>query len=112
MAAKDSIDALDWLRKQVDQAPDPLRGVLVEMVNVLMQAEVDGLCGAGCLEVQRERLPVQVDRQAVPDGRLTMRWSRPPHQGGQVAPASSGRLAVLCIGRPVGARRRRLIARR
>jgi len=47
MAATASIDAIEWLRKQVEAAPDGLRTMLTEMVNVLMNAEVDAVCGAG-----------------------------------------------------------------
>jgi hypothetical protein len=47
MAAPASIDAIEWLRKQIEEtAPDPLRAMLVEMVNVLMSAEVEAVCGA------------------------------------------------------------------
>jgi putative transposase len=46
MAATASIDAIEWLRKQVEAAPDGLRTMLTEMVNVLMNAEVDAVCGA------------------------------------------------------------------
>jgi len=46
MAATASIDAIEWLRKQVEAAPDGLRTMLTEMVNVLMNAEVDAACGA------------------------------------------------------------------
>ena len=46
MAAAASIDAIEWLRKQIEEsAPDPLRAMLVEMVNLLMSAEVDAVCG-------------------------------------------------------------------
>lgn len=56
MAAPASIDAIEWLRKQIeDSAPDPLRSMLVEMVNVLMSAEVDAVCGAGYGERSDER---------------------------------------------------------
>jgi putative transposase len=47
MAAMASIDAIKWLRKQVETAPDGLRPMLTEMVNILMGAEVDAVCGAG-----------------------------------------------------------------
>jgi hypothetical protein len=46
MAATARIDAIDWLRKQVEAAPDGLRTMLTQMVNVLMNAEVDDVCGA------------------------------------------------------------------
>jgi len=47
MAAQASIDAIEWLRKQIEEsAPDPLKTMLVEMVNLLMSAEVDAICGA------------------------------------------------------------------
>ncbi len=55
MAATASIDAIEWLRKQVEAAPDGLRTMLTEMVNVLMSAEIDGICGAGYGERSDER---------------------------------------------------------
>jgi len=56
MAATASIDAIEWLRKQVEGAPDGLRTMLTEMVNVLMSAEVDATCGAGYGERSDERV--------------------------------------------------------
>jgi len=56
MAATASIDAIEWLRKQVEAAPDGLRTMLTEMVNLLMSAEVDALCGAGYGERSEERV--------------------------------------------------------
>lgn len=55
MAASASIDAIDWLRKQVEGAPDGLRTMLTEMVNILMGAEIDAVCGAGYGERSDER---------------------------------------------------------
>jgi putative transposase len=56
MAAPASIDAIEWLRKQIEEsAPDPLRLMLVEMVNLLMSAEVDAVCNAGYRERTGER---------------------------------------------------------
>src|SRR3954469_13253315 len=47
MAAPASIDAIEWLRKQIEEtAPDPLNAMLVQMVELLMSAEVDAVCGA------------------------------------------------------------------
>ncbi len=56
MAATASIDAIEWLRKQVEAAPDGLRKMLTEMVNVLMNAEVDAVCGAGYGERTDDRV--------------------------------------------------------
>ncbi len=56
MAATASIDAIEWLRKQVEAAPDGLRTMLTEMVNILMNAEVDVVCGAGYAERTDERV--------------------------------------------------------
>jgi transposase-like protein len=56
MAATASIDAIEWLRKQVEAAPDGLRTMLTEMVNVLMSAEIDAACGAGYGERSDERV--------------------------------------------------------
>src|SRR5262249_59231270 len=43
IAAEDTIDALEWLRKHIAQAPDPLREVLNEAVTAMMSAEVDAI---------------------------------------------------------------------
>jgi len=56
MAATASIDALEWLRKQVEAAPDGLRTMLTEMVNVLMSAEMNAVCGAGYGERSDDRV--------------------------------------------------------
>ncbi len=54
MAATASIDAVEWLRKQIEEtAPDPLKTMLTEMVNLLMI--VDAVCGAGYGERSAER---------------------------------------------------------
>jgi transposase-like protein len=55
MVATTSIDAIEWLRKQVEAAPDGLRTMLTEMVNVLMGSEIDAACGAGYGERSSER---------------------------------------------------------
>jgi putative transposase len=56
MAAPASIDAIEWLRKQIEEsALDPLKTMLVEMVNLLMSAEVDAMCGPGYRERTGER---------------------------------------------------------
>jgi putative transposase len=56
MAAPASIDAIEWLRKQIEQtAPDPLKAMLVEMVNLLMSAEVEAVCNAGYRERKDDR---------------------------------------------------------
>src|SRR5579862_7953739 len=46
MAAEASIDAVEWLRKQVESAPDPVKELLTEMLGQLMNAEADAMCGA------------------------------------------------------------------
>lgn len=56
MAATASIDAIEWLRKQVEAAPDGLRAMLTEMVNILMGSEVDTICGAGYGERSEDRV--------------------------------------------------------
>jgi len=57
MAATASIDAFEWLRKQIEEtAPDPLKTMLTEMVNALMRAEIDAVCGAGYGERSGERV--------------------------------------------------------
>jgi putative transposase len=56
MAATASIDAIEWLRKQIEEtAPDPLKTMLTTMVSALMSAEVDAVCGAGYGERSGER---------------------------------------------------------
>jgi len=46
MAATASIDAIEWLRKQIEEtAPDPLKTMLTTMVGALMSAEIDAACG-------------------------------------------------------------------
>ena len=56
MAAMASIDAIEWLRKQVEGAPDALREMLTQMVNLLMSAEIDEVCGAGYGERSDDRV--------------------------------------------------------
>ncbi len=56
MAAATSIDAIEWFRKQVEAAPDGLKTMLTEMVNLLMSAEIDAVCGAGYRERTDERV--------------------------------------------------------
>jgi len=57
MTVSNNIDALAWLRKQVEEvASDPLREALNEMVNGLMGADADALCGAGYGERSAERV--------------------------------------------------------
>jgi len=46
MTAVCTIDAMDWLRKQVEGAPDAMREALAAMLMTLMNAEVDSICGA------------------------------------------------------------------
>jgi len=56
MAASGSIDAIEWLRKQIEEtAPDPLKTMLTTMVSALMSAEVDAVCGAGYGERHDDR---------------------------------------------------------
>jgi hypothetical protein len=40
MTANTKIDAIDWLRKQLEEAPDPLRSSLGRMVQMIMDADV------------------------------------------------------------------------
>jgi putative transposase len=56
MTATNKIDAIGWLRKQLEQAPDPIREVLAEVTMMLMNAEADGICGAGYGERSAERV--------------------------------------------------------
>ena len=51
-----TMDGLSWLRKHLEQADtDLLRQMLGTVVNTLMGAEVDGICGAGFGERSAER---------------------------------------------------------
>jgi hypothetical protein len=46
--ALESLDALDWLRKHLEQdSPDLVREMLKSFAEQLMSAEADALCGAG-----------------------------------------------------------------
>jgi transposase-like protein len=55
--AKDSLDALDWLRKHLEQdTPDLVREMLGSFIQTLMGAEADAICGAGYGERSPERV--------------------------------------------------------
>ena len=55
-----TMDATDWLRKQLEQAsPDLLRAMVKEMAEALMSADADAVCGAG----YGERSPERVNRR-------------------------------------------------
>ena len=55
--AFDSLDALDWLRKQLEQDnPDLLREMVKSFAERLMSAEADAACGAGYGERSAERV--------------------------------------------------------
>ena len=56
MTATKKIDAMQWLRNRIEEAPDGLRDALTESVTALMSAEVDALCGAGYGERSDERV--------------------------------------------------------
>jgi len=56
MAATASIDAIEWLRKQVEAAPDGLRAMLTEMVNLLMSSDLEAICGASYGERSEDRV--------------------------------------------------------
>ena len=56
MTAEGSIDAVEWLRKQVEAAPDPVREIVTEMLGKLMNAEADALCGASYGERSESRV--------------------------------------------------------
>ena len=46
MTAVSNIDAMEWLRKQVEQAPSGMKEALAAMLKALMDAEVDNICNA------------------------------------------------------------------
>jgi len=55
--AFDSLDALDWLRKQLEQDnPDLVREMVKSFAERLMSAEADAMCGAGYGERSAERV--------------------------------------------------------
>jgi putative transposase len=55
--ATDSLDALEWLRKHLEQdSPDLVREMLKAFAEQLMSAEADAMCGAGYGERSPERL--------------------------------------------------------
>jgi hypothetical protein len=55
--AFDSLDALDWLRKQLEQDnPDPLPEMVKSFAERLMSAAADVVCGAGYGERSAERV--------------------------------------------------------
>jgi len=55
--AFDSLDALDWLRKQLEQDnPDLVREMVKAFAERLMSAEADALCGAGYGERSPDRV--------------------------------------------------------
>lgn len=55
MTAVPNIDAMGWLRKQIEVAPEGLQEALQGTLEVLMNAEVDALCGAGYGERSGDR---------------------------------------------------------
>ena len=56
MTAHNKIDAIGWLRKQLEQAPDPIREALAEVIMAVMNADADGMCGAGYGERSADRV--------------------------------------------------------
>ena len=56
MIAASNIDTMEWLRKQVEQAPSGMKEALAAMLKALMDAEVDSICNAGYSERSPERV--------------------------------------------------------
>ncbi len=56
MTATNKIDAIGWLRKQLEQAPDPIREALAEVIMMLMNPEADAMCGAAYGKRSTERV--------------------------------------------------------
>ena len=54
--ASNNIDAIQWLRKQVESAPDQLKEILSQVAMRMMDAEADALCGADYGERTPERV--------------------------------------------------------
>lgn len=100
MTAEGSIDAVEWLRKQVEAAPDPVREIVAEMLGRLMSAEADALCGASYGERSEGRMNSRNGyREREWNGRVgTMKLAIPKLRQGSYFPA--------CWSRG-GARRRR-----
>ena len=66
--ATDSLDALEWLRKHLEQdSPDLLREMVRSFAEQLMSAEADAICGAGYGERSAERVNTP---QRLPPSRL------------------------------------------
>src|SRR5213082_665018 len=98
MAAPASIDAIEWLRKQIEEtAPDPLKAMLVQMVELLMGAEVDAVCGARYGERSDQRGNQRNGyRERAWDTRVgTIGLKIPKLRQGSYFPSSDGRREVL-----------------
>src|SRR5438105_471687 len=89
MTAESSIDAVEWLRKQVESAPDPVKELVTEMLGMLMNAEADALCGAGYGERSESRVNSRNGyRQREWNSRVgTMKLSIPKLRQGTYFPA-------------------------
>ena len=89
MAAETSIDAVEWLRKQVESAPDPVKELLTEMLGMLMNAEAEALCGASYGERNASRVNSRNGyRQRQWDSRMgTMTLSIPKLRQGTYFPS-------------------------
>ena len=94
MAVPNNMDALEWLRKHLeDDDNDLLREMVRTFAEPLMGAEVDVLCDAGYGEVtpgadqQPQRLPVPAARHAGGDDRS----GDPEAAGGQLLPGLAAR---------------------
>lgn len=89
MTAEGSIDAVEWLRKQVEAAPDPVREIVAEMLGRLMSAEADALCGASYGERSEGRMNSRNGyREREWNGRVgTMKLAIPKLRQGSYFPA-------------------------
>jgi putative transposase len=56
---RNRIDPLEWLRKQMESEDDTMRGMVRGLAEKLMDAEVDGICGADYGERSDDRLNVR-----------------------------------------------------
>lgn len=82
----ETIDAVEWLRKQVESAPDPVKELLTEMLGLLVEAEADALCGASCGSRRTSRVNSR-------DGRRERQWhSRAGNDDALDPEAAAGRL--------------------
>ena len=95
MAATASIDAIEWLRKQVEAAPDGLRTMLTEMVNLLMSSDLEAICGASYGERSEDRVKDRPADPQAPARDLLPGWLLEPRRRAEKAFTAVGAEAYL-----------------